>query len=113
MQGTGTFYKPLFFEFPDDVKAYQNITSNIMLGSSLKLSINSENLGQNTTWHYFPAGLWCNLYHSDTDKCFTSAGYTAELPSKAYDFHLHIREGSIVPMQDVSKLVFSTTADLQ
>jgi len=45
MNGTGTFYKPLFFEFPEDLNAYQNLTNNIMLGSSLKLSVNSQNLG--------------------------------------------------------------------
>lgn len=41
LQGSGTFYKPLFFEFPEDVNAYQNLTNNVMLGSSLKLSVNA------------------------------------------------------------------------
>jgi len=73
-KGTGTFYKPLFFEFPEDMNAYQNITNNIMLGSALKLSVNSEKLGQNTTWFYFPAGTWCNLYKPKDYPCFVSTG---------------------------------------
>lgn len=36
------FYKPLFFEFPEDLNAYNNIRYNIMLGSALKLSILSD-----------------------------------------------------------------------
>jgi alpha-glucosidase (family GH31 glycosyl hydrolase) len=35
----GSFFKPLFFEFPNDPKAYQNIEINIMLGDALKASI--------------------------------------------------------------------------
>ena len=40
--GSGTLYKPLFFEFPDDDKAYNDIIYNAMLGDSIKLSINPE-----------------------------------------------------------------------
>jgi len=43
-QDGGTFYKPLFFEFPEDLNAYKDITYNIMLGKALKLSINSESV---------------------------------------------------------------------
>jgi len=35
----GAFYKPLFFEFPDDPDAYHHQVRNVMLGSSLKLGI--------------------------------------------------------------------------
>ena len=45
LRGSGTFYKPLFFEFPEDMMAYQGLTTNIMLGDALKLSVNSEKLG--------------------------------------------------------------------
>lgn len=71
-QGSGTFYKPLFFEFPDDPNAYNSITYNIMLGQALKLSINSESLSQETTNFYFPAGLWCDIIA--LTPCMTSTG---------------------------------------
>lgn len=38
-------YKPLFFRFPEDPKAYDDIRYNVMLGDALKLSINSDTLG--------------------------------------------------------------------
>jgi len=38
----GALYKPLFFEFPDDAKAYEDQPYNIMLGKALKLGINSN-----------------------------------------------------------------------
>lgn len=58
-KGSGTFYKPMFFEFPDDEKTYVNISSNVMIGSALKLSINSDNQTRELSDFYFPAGLWC------------------------------------------------------
>lgn len=38
----GTFFKPMFFEFPEDPLAYNDITYNVMVGSALKVSFNSE-----------------------------------------------------------------------
>jgi hypothetical protein len=40
----GAFYKPMFFEFPDDAGAYEALQLNIMLGSSIKLSVQSTNV---------------------------------------------------------------------
>lgn len=37
----GTFYKPLFFEFPNDAGAYDAQMLNVMLGDALKLSVQS------------------------------------------------------------------------
>ena len=42
--GGGAFYKPLFFEFPNDTDAYKNQQYNVMLGPALKLSVNSDTL---------------------------------------------------------------------
>lgn len=38
----GTFFKPMFFEFPEDPNAYIDITQNVMVGEALKVSFNSE-----------------------------------------------------------------------
>lgn len=35
----GAFFRPLFFDFPQNNEAYEDQTNNIMLGRSLKLSI--------------------------------------------------------------------------
>lgn len=43
--GTGPFYNPMFFHFPDDDFAYNDISNNIMLGGALKLSVLTTTLG--------------------------------------------------------------------
>jgi hypothetical protein len=52
----GAFYKPLFFEFPSESGAYENQELNVMLGSALKLGIQSKATNVNTTEFYFPEG---------------------------------------------------------
>jgi alpha-glucosidase (family GH31 glycosyl hydrolase) len=72
-QGTGTFYKPMFFEFPSDNKAFSDIISNVMLGSALKLSINANNLTYVNYDYYFPAGWWCSVDGTQAQgECFYS-----------------------------------------
>ena len=39
-----TVYKPLFFEFPEEEGAFEDIANNVMLGSALKVSVNAKNL---------------------------------------------------------------------
>lgn len=35
----GSFFKPLFFEFPNDPECYKEVEINILLGDALKASI--------------------------------------------------------------------------
>jgi alpha-glucosidase (family GH31 glycosyl hydrolase) len=114
-KGTGTFYKPLFFEFPEDFKATQGINNNVMLGSALKLSLNSTALNEtaNSTF-YFPAGTWCHLAgNTRGENCFVSKGQNRVFPSNISDYQVHLREGFIVPMQNTSDGNFKTSGDLQ
>ena len=71
--GGGPFYKPLFFEYPNDNKTYAGQTNNVMLGSSLKLSVLSDKLGVNSTEFYYPEGTWCNIFEPN-ERCFSSDG---------------------------------------
>lgn len=110
----GQLFKPLFFEFPDDDSAYLDQPFNIMLGSGLKLGINSAVLDQNSTNFLFPKGTWCDIFDASKG-CITNEGdssITSELPSKAFDFNLHLREGFIIPMQDAEALNVNSSADL-
>jgi alpha-glucosidase (family GH31 glycosyl hydrolase) len=72
----GGMFKPLFFEFPDDTKALDAPQElNVMLGSALKLSVNSNTLNKNSTDFYFPVGHWCSVLTSNgTNTCFHSLG---------------------------------------
>lgn len=109
--GTGPFFNPLFFQFPDDMSAFTaEVSNNIMLGGALKLSVNANKLDQNTTTFYFPAGIWCNVF-DPTEKCMTlDEGMPTPLSTKAYEFYVHLFESHIVPMQDAKTLKVTTTA---
>jgi len=41
-QNGGTFYRPVFHEFWNDLNTYRDFEYNIMLGPALKLSVNSN-----------------------------------------------------------------------
>jgi alpha-glucosidase (family GH31 glycosyl hydrolase) len=117
LRGQGTFFKPLFFEFPEDDEASMiDIEYNVMLGSALKLSINSGSISEKTTEYYFPAGWWCKLSgNTGNENCFKSpaGGTTKTYASGLTDYQLHLREGYIVPMQDATNKNFTTSVDLQ
>lgn len=89
----GAFFKPLFFEYPNDVKALDApMELHIMLGSALKLSVNSNTLNKNSTDFYFPTGHWCSLLKANgANTCFFSTGQDYTLQTKAYDVYLHLR----------------------
>lgn len=90
-----------------------------MLGKALKLGTQTLALNQNTTDFFFPAGTWCEVFNKQgTSGCIVQAAAgTVSLASKAYDFHLHLREGYVIPMQDATAMhkagVVNTTRDLQ
>jgi alpha-glucosidase (family GH31 glycosyl hydrolase) len=95
----GTFVKPLWFEFFDDGSETQaNMSYDFMLGSALKVAINTDGGNNNHTDFYFPGDVtWCNLL-DPKDHCFYQADYSKiNMGSKAYDAYLHLRSGYIVP----------------
>lgn len=95
---SGAFYRPLFFDFPGEVNAYKNQTQNVMLGKNLKLSIASgANENQTVTDFYFPNGTWCSVYNTSSE-CIKGPT-SVDLSSRLYEFDVHIKDGSIVPLQ--------------
>lgn len=50
----GTFFQPLYFEFPNDHGAYKDIQNNIMLGPGLKASFLTNSLASGNYDFYFP-----------------------------------------------------------
>jgi alpha-glucosidase (family GH31 glycosyl hydrolase) len=107
-----TIYKPMFFEFPDDEYAYMDIANNVMIGRAIKASVNAKNLTQEQTDFYFPAGTWCSLFDQVGD-CFTNDfGQNVTLSTRLNESYAHLREGSIIPMQEATKLQVRTTDDL-
>lgn len=111
LRGEKSFYKPVFFAYPDDMNTYTDLTNNVMIGDNLKLSMNTLNLTQNSTDFYFPAGTWCNLRNA-SEGCFLSTGKSYTLKTNLTDYYVHLREGYIVPLQNASLYQVDTSADL-
>jgi hypothetical protein len=80
-----------------------------MLGKSLKLSVLSDKLDQNTTSFYYPADTWCNVFNP-TENCWTTLGESKVQKTKAYDFYLYLRSGQVLPIQDATANFINTTA---
>jgi alpha-glucosidase (family GH31 glycosyl hydrolase) len=92
-----------------------NTERNIMLGDALKLSVVSNELNVTSADFYFPADLWCDLLKDnlETGSCFLSTGESKTLAAGVPDYHVHIRGGKIVPMQNAKALGAMTTYELQ
>lgn len=112
----GVYYKPMYFEFPNNDNSFDmaSINYDFMLGSALKVSILSNYTGQDLTAFYFPGNVtWCDLFHP-TAPCFNhTEDKMINMSTKAYDSYLHLRSGYIVPWQNARALKANTTYDLQ
>lgn len=125
----GTFFQPMYFEFPNDPKAYMDTHNNIMLGQGLKASIF---LGEPPTStiptaqydFYFPSDnaiqktVWCSLIlNTGSDRC-VEGDSTHQLQQDKYDpFDLAIRSGHIIPLTGLddytdNNLEIKSTADV-
>ena len=54
----GSFFKPLFFDWPNDPNAYKKLEENILIGDALKVSMATSVIDDKTpqTSYYFPEG---------------------------------------------------------
>lgn len=100
----GTLHRPLYFEFDKDPKAFTSSHKlNFMMGSAIKVSVNSVSIGNNMTEFYFPQGTWCNLLKGNGSNTCLSApegGLAVNLSTKANESYAHLRIGHIVAMKD-------------
>ena len=113
----GAFFKPLFFDYPNDIDVYSHQNRNIMLGNHLKLGILSDygSSGMINANIYFPVGLWCEVFNvKGTQGCITQtvAGSIVS-HNNPWEFYLHMREGSVVPMQDNKVIKAHSTKETQ
>ena len=102
----GSFFKPLFFEFPSDAKSYDDIEINMMLGDGLKASVETRRLEDGSTDFYFPEGTWCQILpyvHAQYDQgCFTG-GQTKSMQTNKEDYYVHLRNGHILTTQNATE----------
>jgi len=100
----GAFYKPLFFDFPNDgPEVYSHQYRNIMLGNHIKLGQMSD-FGKGTTNYniYFPKGVWCEIFKKHrTSNCITQETAGSRIDTQyPWDYYVSLREGSIIPIQN-------------
>ena len=100
----GSFFKPLFFEFPNDLKAYNKliIETHIMVGDAFlfipNLSLRKSNYHgyfPNENFNLFPTGQTITTYKSQGN----NKGTTILLPGNFDVINLFLRGGMIIPYQ--------------
>lgn len=107
----GMFWKPLFFEFPDDPKVNVDMESNIMIGPALKLSAFIEEKDARNRKYVFPKGAWCNIVTEICTKYYNTG--TTDLDTTPDQLHLHLRMGHILPLQPEAVGSVMATSDLE
>ena len=98
----GSFFKPVFFNYYNDLKTYDNIDTVAMIGDSFILFPVFQNETDDIE-AYFPNDDWNYLDGRSllTKKTNENEGTTLKL-SGAFDIiHLYLRGGSIIPYQDL------------
>jgi len=112
-EGSGTIFRPLFFEFPDEERLYIDngpTESQFLLGSSLMVTPMLQ-AGQYPMITYFPKDVWFSFESGekmiDEERRDRNIFVTSQLNASAPTF---IRGGHIVAVQDVSNI--TTTEEL-
>ena len=108
----GTFWKPLFFKFPEEAHAYDDIERNIMIGPSIKFFPMIDNSSDTSQSFIMPAGRWCNIINYE----FLTMSKLSDvsLPTTASILNLHFKPGRIIPVQrDAESVKVNTTVDLE
>ena len=92
----GTVIRPLFFEFPGDLKAQASSDAQFMWGSAMMVAPALRS-NQAEVEVYFPTGTW---YHAVN--CTRIDSSTGKFLSQAAGFgapNVYYRAGSVVPLQ--------------
>ena len=103
----GTMMKPLFFEYPEDEKAYSKTPYELMVGRWLVVSpvLYPNN---HATYPYLPNGNWWDFrtYENVLSYSPGGAGKDLNVPCELQDeVVVHIRGGGIVTKQETSKVL--------
>lgn len=106
----GSFFKPAFFDYPNDPLSYVDVENNIFLGHALKASIlvntTADLKPDQKSDFYFPPGYYCQLHPATDmtkpDYCFEAEKDKVEtrvksLRTELEDYYLHLRSGSVLP----------------
>jgi alpha-glucosidase (family GH31 glycosyl hydrolase) len=92
-QSGGSCFDPLFYYYPEDDKAFENVEASFIVGGALKVSpVLQPNMA--TYESYFPAGAWVSL--RDFSIINNTVGQMVNLTA-ANTVQVHLKEGSLIP----------------
>jgi alpha-glucosidase (family GH31 glycosyl hydrolase) len=105
----GSVFRPLFFDFPNDV-ALLSLQTQFLVGSELMVAAVVDE-GATTAAVYFPAGAkWFDFHTGETVSDNAASHITVNAPLNA-TLPTFIRDGSIVHTQNVANLLSSVDLD--
>lgn len=93
------YFKPLFFNYPDEDLAFVDTEKNILLGDSIKISPVFQEVGVDS--FYFPGKgeIWCPIWPETNRECFAGQSTQKNVAVPLFEVLAHIRSGSIIPLQ--------------
>ena len=108
----GSFFKPVMFEFQDDIYSYEDIESKIMIGEALLICVFFDNeekdkefILPNSHFNLYPSGENILNYYSEDNINLRRK----ILSGKLSELHLFLRGGYIIPMQNTfNKYIINT-----
>ena len=94
-----SFFKPVFFEYYSDEKAYKNVDESFMLGNALIVYpiFNDET---DDIFVYMPKGDWFSFPKGEMIRKKSEEGDMIRLPGKFNNINIFMRGGYILPYQD-------------
>ena len=112
----GGFFKPVMFEYPDDIYSYDNIKDRIMVGEAFLLcpfyddeEIDKSFIFPNDNYNRYPNGENINTYSEETEEINDKNNRVIKLSGKKNELHIFLRGGYIIPMQEtLNKYVMNT-----
>jgi alpha-glucosidase (family GH31 glycosyl hydrolase) len=93
------YFKPLFFNYPDEDLAFANVDKNILIGDSIKVSAVFHE--QDTDSFYFPGkgAIWCPIWPEKNRDCFAGQSTQKNIGVPLFEVLAHIKSGSVIPLQ--------------
>ena len=102
----GSFFKPVMFEYPNDMYSYEDVESKVMIGDAFLICVfidNEENdkefILPNSHFNLYPSGQNVLNYSSENSLRLRRK----KLSGKLSELHIFLRGGYIIPMQDTFK----------
>ena len=111
----GTLVRPLFFEFPEDDKAYEGPEHSFMVGNALKVTpvLEPETVHKGKIDSYFPKNSRFISLNDFTT--IVSGGYSGgnkTLDASPDHTLVHMKDGTIIPWQNTTSHHYATTYNL-